>query len=292
MTKAEYDALVAAHPGRSQYEIFHKEGERRVSDFIFWAKSRDEALDELELFRQKQKLVSPSDDVEYFYRQVNGHAVLQDDGTYLVGDGLEDLFTEKKAGLLEKISDFAQFVCWKMRDIKYMLHDVVFWLGHYNMKTNHGEERADCWNIDGTITRKLLFNIPRMIKSLHGCPSKYATEAVIKTRAEKGQQITLEQAYKISANDKEMDMAMAAWKADLEKLVLYIRLYEYYNAMGIVGKEDGPEMEKIDKEYRDTLPVVPGTDNELDYLKCEELTQKYWELYCDHWKKIGRMCWD
>lgn len=89
-----------------------------------------------------------------------------------------------------------------------------------------------------------------------------------------------------------MAIAMAAWKADLEKLVLYIRLYEYYNAMGIVGKEDGPEMEKIDKEYRNTLPVMPGTDNELDHIKCEELTQKYWELYCDHWKAIGRMCWD
>jgi hypothetical protein len=179
-----------------------------------------------------------------------------------------------------------------MRDIKYMLYDVIFWLGHYDMKTNHGEERADCWNIDGTITRKLLFNIPRMIKSLHGCPSKYAAEAVVRSRSEKGQQITLEQAYKINANDEEMDMAMSAWKADLEKLVLYIRLYEYYNARGIVGKEDGPEMEKIDKEYRSTLPVMPGTDSEIDYLKCEELTQKYWELYCDHWKAIGRMCWD
>ena len=294
MTKQEYDAWRAQYAGKNQFEIFHKDGGKIVADFTFWAATREAAIDELELFKQKQQLIAPSAETEYFYREINNHVVAHEDGTYTVGCGLMDAmdFDREKESWREKVKNFFMSISWKMRDIKYMLHDVMFWLGHYDMKTNHGEERADCWNIDGTITRKLLFNIPRMIKSLHGCPSKYAAEAVVKTRAEKGQRITLEQAYKINANDKEMAMAMAAWKADLEKLVLYIRLYEYYNAMGIVGKEDGPEMEKIDKEYRNTLPVMPGTDSEIDYLKCEELTQKYWELYCDHWKAIGRMCWD
>lgn len=294
MTKQEYNAWRSRHVGKNQFEIFHKDGGRAVVDFTFWAATREDALDELELFKQKQKLVAPSTETEYFYREIDNHVVAHKDGTYTVGCGLADVmdFDRGKESWLEKVRDFFASISWKMRDIKYMLHDVAFWLGHYDMKTNHGEERADYWNIDGTITRKLLFNIPRMIKSLRGCPSKYVAEAVAKARSEKGQQITLEQAYKISANNAEMTMAMAAWKADLEKLVLYIRLYEYYNAMGIVGKEDGPEMEKIDKEYRNTLPVMPGTDNELDHIKCEELAQKYWELYCDHWKAIGRMCWD
>lgn len=294
MTKQEYDAWRSQHAGKNQFEIFHKDGDKAVVDFTFWAVTREAAIDELELFKQKQQLVAPSAETEYFYREINNHAVVHEDGTYTVGCGLMDVmdFVREKESWREKAKDFFMSISWKMRDIKYMLYDVIFWLGHYNMKTNHGEERADCWNIDGTITRKLLFNIPRMIKSLHGCPSKYAAEAVVKARAEKGQQITLEQAYKINASTEEMDMAMSMWKADLEKLVLYIRLYEYYNARGIVGKEDEPEMEKIDKEYRNTLPVMPGTDNEIDCLKCEELAQKYWELYCDHWKAIGRMCWD
>lgn len=294
MTKQEYNAWCSRHAGKNQFEIFHKDGGRAVVDFTFWAATREDALDELELFKQKQQLVAPSTETEYFYREIDNHVVAHKDGTYTVGCRLADVmdFDRGKESWLEKVRDFFASISWKMRDIKYMLHDVAFWLGHYDMKTNHGEERADYWNIDGTITRKLLFNIPRMIKSLRGCPSKYVAEAVAKARSEKGQQITLEQAYKISANNAEMAMAMAAWKADLEKLVLYIRLYEYYNAMGIVGKEDGPEMEKIDKEYRNTLPVMPGTDNELDHIKCEELAQKYWELYCDHWKAIGRMCWD
>lgn len=294
MTKQEYNAWRSRHAGKNKFEIFHKDGGRAVVDFTFCAATREDALDELELFKQKQQLVAPSAETEYFYREVDNHIVVHEDGTYTVGCGLMDVidFGREKESCWEKAKNFFMSISWKMRDIKYMLYDVIFWFGHYDMKTNHGEERADCWNIDGMITRKLLFNIPRMIKSLHGCPSKYTAEAIVKTRSEKGQQITLEQAYKINANDEEMNMAMAAWKADLEKLVLYIRLYKYYNAMGIVGKEDGPEMEKIDKEYRNTLPVMPGTDNELDHIKCEELTQKYWELYCDHWKTIGRMCWD
>lgn len=294
MTKQEYNAWRSQHAGKNHFEIFHKDGGRVVVDFTFWAVTREDALDELELFKQKQQLIAPSVETEYFYREIDSHVVVHEDGTYTVGCRLTDVmnFDHKKESLLDKAKDFFASISWKMRDIKYMLHDVAFWLGHYDMKTNHGEELADCRNIDGMITRKLLFNIPRMIKSLHGCPSKYVAEAVAKARSENGKQITLEQAYKINANDKEMVMAMAAWKVDLEKLVLYIRLYEYYNAMGIVGKEDGPEMEKIDKEYRNTLPVMPGTDNEIDYIKCEELAQKYWELYCDHWKAIGRMCWD
>ena len=294
MTKQEYDAWRSQHAGKNQFEIFHKDGDKAVVDFTFWAATREDAIDELELFKQKQQLVAPSAETEYFYREINNHAVAHEDGTYTVGCGLTDVmdFVRKKESWREKVKDFFMSISWKMCDIKYMLYDVIFWFGHYDMKTNHGEERADCWSIEGMITRKLLFNIPRMIKSLHGCPSKYAAEAIVKARSEQGQRITLEQAYKINANTEEMDMAMSMWKADLEKLILYIRLYEYYNARGIVGKEDGPEMEKIDKEYRNTLPVMPGTDNEIDYLKCEELTQKYWELYCDHWKAIGRMCWD
>ena len=294
MTKQEYDAWRSQHAGKNQFEIFHKDGGRVVVDFTFWAATCEDALDELELFKQKQQLVAPSVETEYFYREINNHIVAHEDGTYTIGCGLMDAigFDHKNESWWEKVKDFFMLISWKMRNIKYMLYDVMFWLGHYDMKTNHSEERADCCNIDGTITRKLLFNIPRMIKSLHGHPSKYVAEAVVKIRAEKGQQITLEQAYKINASTEELDMAMSMWKADLEKLVLYIRLYEYYNARGIIGKEDGPEMEKIDKEYRNTLPVMPGTDNEIDYLKCEELTQKYWELYCDHWKTIGRMCWN
>ena len=294
MTKQEYDAWRSQHTGKNQFEIFHKDGDKTVVDFTFWAATREAAIDELELFKQKQQLVAPSAETEYFYREINNYAVAHKDGTYTVGCGLMDMmdFVREKESWREKVKDFFMSISWKMCDIKYMLYDVIFWFGHYDMKTNHGEERADCWSIGGMITRKLLFNIPRMIKSLHGCPSKYAAEAVVKARTEKGQRITLEQAYKINASTEEMDMAMSMWKADLEKLVLYIRLYEYYNARGIVGKEDGPEMEKIDKEYRNTLPVMPGTDNEIDYLKCEELTQKYWELYCDHWKTIGRMCWN
>ena len=294
MTKQEYNAWRSQHAGKNQFEIFHKDVGEAVVDFTFWAATREAAVEELELFKQKQQLVAPAAATEYFYREVNNHIIAHEDGTYTVGCRLTDVIgldCEKKSWL-EEIKSFFMSISWRMRDIKYALYDVMFWLGHYNMRTNHGEERADCWSIDGTITRKLLFNIPRMIKSLHGCPSKYVAEAVVKSRSENGRPITLEQAYKTNANDKEMDAAMAAWKADLEKLVLYIRLYEYYNAGGIIGKEDGPEMERIDREYRSTLPVMSGTDNEIDYIKCNELAQKYWEMYCDHWKAIGRMCWD
>lgn len=294
MTKKEYNSWRAQHAGKEQFEIFHKEGGAEIVDFTFWAKSRDEAVEELELFKQKQQLVSPSSETEYFYRDINKHVVVQEDGTYVVGSSLEEtMFADfGRESLWEKICGFFSRISWKMRDVKYMLFDMAFYLGHYSMRLNRGEDRADSWNIDATVTRKILFNVPRMIKSLHGCPSCYVTEAVIKTRAAKGQTITPEQAYRMQSTEEEMDMAVAEWKKDLKRLVLYIRLYEYYSASGIIGPEDGSEMAKIDKKFKSTLPVMPGTDGELDHLECEKLADKYWNLYCDHWKKIGRICWD
>ena len=150
MTKQEYDAWRSQHAGKNQFEIFHKDGDKAVVDFTFWAATREVAMDELELFKQKQQLISPSVETEYFYRAINNHAVVHEDGTYTVGCGLMDMmdFVHEKESYWEKVKDFFMLISLKMRDIKYMLYDVIFWFGHYDMKTNHGEERADCWNID------------------------------------------------------------------------------------------------------------------------------------------------
>lgn len=294
MSKKEYDTWRAEHHGRSQYQIFHKENGKDVADFVFWASCRKDALDELEIFRQKQMLVSPSSETEYFYREINNHVVVQNDGSYLVGTGILDIMAaeDEKETLLSKIKDFFSDIGRKAKDFRYTLRDIMFWFGHYDRRTSHGEEYGDCWSIDATVTRKILFNVPRMIRNLHGCPTSYTAKAVYETRTAKGARLTTEQAAKLQTTDEEMSKAMAMWKADLEKLLLYIRLYKYYCEYGVIGPEDGPEMAAIDREYRKTLPVMPGTDGEIDYVKCEELTQKYWELYCDHWKEIGRMCWD
>lgn len=297
MSKKEFTAWCSQHAGERQFEIFHRDGEDAVVDFAFWARSREAAVEELELFRQKQRLIAPSGDVKYFYREVNNYCIARRDGTYAVCREPTDLtdcvFEEdRRPALLEKLSDFVRSVAWKMRDVKNILRDIAFWLGHYDVKTCHGEERNDYWSVDETVLRKLLFNIPRLAKSRRGCPSQYVAETVFKTRAAAGNPITMDQAYKVQATPAEMEAAGAAWEKELDELVLYVRLYKYYDAGGRIQECDGREMTEIDKKYRCTLPFMPGTENELDIAECEKLAQKYWDLYCDQWKKIGRMCWD
>jgi hypothetical protein len=288
MSKKEYDIWRNDHIHENQYEIFHKKDDQIIIDFRFWAKSQQDALDELELFKQKQQLISPLNNIEYFYREINNFIVQHDADTYIIGNNLSDTFNfDNKETIIEKIKDFIRLIKWKVHDIKIILQDIIFWFGHYNPKTNHSEELADSYSVQHTVLRKLLFNIPRMIKSLHGCPSIYTAEAIVNSR----KNITITQAYSMQTTNEEMNIAIDAWKADLNKLLLYIRLFLYYESHGIIDENDH-EMILIDKNYKKTLPIKTGTDNELDYIKCEELTQKYWDLYCDHWKKIGRMCWD
>jgi len=277
MTKKEYDVWHKKHMGTSQYEIFHKKNGEILVDFTFWAKSRTAALEELELFKQKQQLISPSDFVEYFYRQVNNYIVVNDDGSYTLYSEMSDMLDmDKKETVLEKIKSFFWICACKVKNIKYMISDMMFWLRHYDANSRHGEEQTEYWDICSTITRKLRFNVPRLIKFMHGYPQIYADKA---------------SSQNSGGGKKTEEIAMDLWKSELEKLLLYIKLYDYYNGSGIFDDND-PEMKKIDEEYRHTLPLQPGTCNEIDYVKCEELAQKYWELYCDHWKKIGQMCWD
>jgi len=292
MTKAEYDKWRSSHTGQAQFEIFHKDGKKTIRDFVFWAKSKAEAFEELEMFRQKQQLIAPSAEIEYFYREINNHIVIQDDGKYLVGTSFSDLCgLNRENTVWDRICGWFRFICRKTDEVKNALYDIAFWFGHYDMRNRHGEELADYWNISGMTLRKLKFNIPRLIENLRGCPTCYVSGAIVKTRSKNGQTLTLEQASKMQSTNEELEIAVADWKNDLEKLLLYIRLYEYYSGYGVIDDSD-PGMKAIEKEYSDSLPVMPGTDGEIDYVKCYELEEKYWNLYCDHWKKIGRMCWD
>lgn len=293
MTKKEYAAKYAGRRGSHRFQIFHTEDGKDVVDFEFWAASRKDAEEELDLYRKKQELVSPVER-EYFYKMADVHVHANKDGTVTVADSLYELMmgggeeNGRWRRALDRITSYLYAVENFARDFKYMLKDVAFWLGHYDRKSCHGEERADCWDVASMVQRKLLFNIPRLAKNLHGCPQPYVNQAVDAIREAKGLPPAAESDY-CRAGDDALAEGMKLWRAELDRLVLYIRLFQYYDGCGTV---DGAEMEKIDAEYRKTLPVHPGTDGEIDYAECAKLADKYWGLYCDLWKKIGRMCWD
>ena len=46
------------------------------------------------------------------------------------------------------------------------------------------------------------------------------------------------------------------------------------------------------EQYKDTIPYWPGTFGDLDYLKLEKLVERYWRLWIEQFRKIGRSLWD
>ena len=78
---------------------------------------------------------------------------------------------------------------------------------------------------------------------------------------------------------------------ELEKLLLYVRLYNYYEGYGIINKWNRDEV-AIHEKYGKTLPYLKGTYFELDYRKLRKLCDKYWNLWITQYRKIGRSLWD
>lgn len=129
-------------------------------------------------------------------------------------------------------------------------------------------EYNEWWSIDYHMLNDLRYNLPILIKKLHGYPTFLEEHA-----------------------KKEGKEPFEIWKDELKNLLLNVNLYLYYSSYGHVDKDD-KQLQEIHKEYKDTIPIHEGTRHDIDYLELGKLTNKHWDFIWDWMKKYGQSLWD
>lgn len=272
------------------YKIFkiekdEKTGEEKKTTMTkFWAKNDDEALAELEKYRKD------AGDQDAYYYSTTGYYVgntLDDDGNIRKYDSFEEMMEadNEKESFFSKIWDSisleASCLWSKIKDFWwYGAKDLIFWL-----KTKHN--RNESWSLDCHLLDDIIFNLPLLIKNKNGVPTKFCCKA----RAELNKNdpaFDLEKSFEKnpSSDEKEMELAEKLWNEELEKGLLYAKLYQFYSDYGIT------EDEEFEKKWKSTIPYKPGTYNDIDYVKLVELEDKYWNSLWNWIKENGRNLWD
>lgn len=277
------------------YKIFRVEkdpktgAETKITMTTFWAKDDKEAYEELKKYRKAANKA---------YRYYFGTA------GYYVGNELDasgkvkryDDYKEMMKDWLavktacEKISDIVlspfERVWDKMRDGWWWLCDLCFFI-----KNKH--KRNESWSLDYHIVDDIIFNIPLLIKNKSGVPTEFCMKARIELhKAEKNFDVDKSFEKEPGSSDKELELAEKMWNEELEKGLLYAKLYTFYHELGILEKNAWPDSEKFEKEWAKTIPYVPGTYDRIDYVKLHSLENKYWNSLWNWIKDNGRNLWD
>ena len=273
----------AEHDGKDHYRIFYKDGKKKVQVSDFWAEDRHAALAELEIYKKKRALVDPDDSREYFYGTKGGF--ITD-----AGNGLEEehddmvqwLGFDEKETFLEKAKIAGMRIWQKLRDIRYAVEDFWFFFRHYSMQSNKSHNRSESWSLDSHILDDIEFNVPRIKADKHGVPTEFCERAREKM---KGTRVG-----NVNPSDEEMDVGKKLLDEELDRLLLSVRLYRYYEGYGMIDERDKAYV-AIDKEYRKTLPYFPGTDKDLDYAELSRLKQAEWHKIWKWMDEYGQMLW-
>ena len=236
-------------------------------------------------------LVNPNDESEYFYTGKNGYMVAREDGMLEVMDDLFGDLRDEKESLWERFKT----KCWRIKewfkDMKYAFKDFWFWFRHYDKDTNKSHQRFESWNLDGAILDMIEFNVPIIIEDKNGVPNEFCLLARQKAH-EKDPSYDAVAAFRKNPNPSadELKTAEDMWNEELNRFLTHVRLYRYYEGYGVFDEND-PAMAEIDKAYKDTIPTMPGTDGELDYMKLHEMTQSEWRAIWRWMSKHGQSLW-
>lgn len=250
----------------------------------FKADNDDEALKTLASFKEKNK------DHEYYYGHI--HYVKCVDSSHKVVmmsdiDDRDDLvfdFRKKKNALVsffEKIIDFITYWTYdKPVDWWYALKDICYLL-------KYGERCSNQWNLDYHLVDSIILNVPSLIKHSHGL--MFIDDAIVQLHGnEKGFDLKkYHEEHCMGYPKEDEELAVKIQDEEYRKILLYAKLYVYYSNFGIVDINDKDEV-KFDKTWRHTLPIKPGTYDELEYDKLNCLAKYAWENMWDWVKKYGQ----
>lgn len=281
--------------GKTHYKIFRVEKdpktdkEKKITMIKFWAKDNHEAYEELKKYRK----VANKDYTYYF--DTTGYYVgskLDDNGNVKRYDDHEEMIEDWKEAdsLLEKI---VNVMTWPFEAMNDKFSCFLSWLKDtcFFFKTKHS--RQESWSLDYHLVDDLIFNIPLLLKSKHGVPIEFCMKARTELhKSERGFDAKKSFEKNPSPSDEEIKLAEDMWNKELEKGLLYAKLYSFYSNYGIFSGDEWPDAKKFESEWKKTIPYVPGMYNRVDYMKLSALTNKYWNSLWNWVKDNGRNLYD
>lgn len=267
---------------KHNYRIFRVEKDKNGNDeFIvmkyFYAENAKDAYDVLKKYR---KVANKK--YTYYYGSANKFISKASNGKELYFDSFSEMMKHdlKNMPFYKKIIDGIK-INWftvKLDKIKYSIKEIYYLLKTY-FNNSYAHNITESYSIDTYLINSLIFNVTKLKNSHHGIP-QYCIDAAKKKNP------TCEDDTKI------LEFADEIWKNDLDKLLLYAKLYVYYYNYGIIDPNDDYDLADIDKQYAKTIPYIPGTYKEINYTALNTLIQRYWNKLWSLWMTIGQNCWD
>ena len=182
----------------------------------------------------------------------------------------------------ENVKDFFHYYFVdKLKDLDYWLRDIIYLLKNKEAYSNQ-------WNLDWHILDSMKRNIPSLIKNSYAL--SFIDEAIIKIHGkDPGFDLKKYHEEHCFGYPKDVeDLAIKIQNEEYEKILLYVKLYQYYFNYGDIDFDDPKEVE-FDKEWRHTLPIKKGTYDEIsDYDEMNQLIKEYWNKIWDWMKVYGQ----
>ena len=275
---------------KPNYKIWHfgKTKWDRVVDQRFYA------LDDTAAYEHYLKFVDSAPNLDghkFYYSKIFYIDVLGKDGhTHEECDIDDHRSLSCSKSVLSYISNAVQdfFTCW----IPDTTHKVKCWVRDIVYLLKNKEEYSNQWNLDAHLLRSIELNVPSLIENSHGL--MFLDDAILQLHRD-DKDFDLAKYHKDHCMGYPEDvekLAMEIQNEEYRKLLQHVKLYKYYSEAGFIDYDNKDDVE-FDKRWRHTLPLKPGTYDEiLDYKRLESMAQEQWNSIWDWMKKHGQKLWD
>lgn len=230
-------------------------------------------------------------DKEIYYGTIHYGCTVDSKGNQSPYYDIED---HRKYG--EWIYENENFLKRTWENIKYFFHywfvdrpkDFHYWFRDLRYLLKNKEAYSNQWNLDWHLLDSIKRNVPSLIQNSYALA--FIDEAIMQVHG-KDPKFDLKKYHEehYAGYPKEIeDLAVKIQKEEYENLLLYVKLYQYYANFGDIDFDD-PEEVEFDKKWRHTLPIKPGTYDEIsDYDKMNQLVKEYWDKIWDWMKAYGQ----
>jgi hypothetical protein len=275
LTQKEYKEFKELHKDENRYAIFI-EGNDEPIEFL-WSKTRDFVVQKVEEYEKTNS------DKNVYYKLYDPYFILTNDGTndvLLYERSLYEKIFEYQ-GLRGILSYMWDGIYWsikgKLENIKYFFKDLFYWIKNYSLGKGYSHNRIEWYCLTSHILEDIKFNVKKLIKDMHGCPTTIVEEA--KTF------------FKDKNFKDETEAGIELWKIRLNELLEIVYRYEFYTNYGFCTNSNDEYAVRIAETYKDTIPYYPKS-KDLRYDELDKLIHYQWEKFCEWMKKYGQDLWD
>ena len=262
---------------KREYRIYSKspiDGEVEEVE-RFESESREDAINKTKEYRNRSE-----DGKKYYWDYVIEHVQLGKDGEEIArAESIEELHEE-----LRKMETKTERFCLFFRALFRRISDKYYKVKYAFQRMFRGYDDIDSFSISDGIIDFITYNIPIMIRNLHGCPQRYCDKA--QEIVDSAKDVKFD-AYP-QKNNLTMEIAMALWRNRLENILQCARLYKYYSSYGIQSIDDSDWLNPNDYP----IPIVECTEFMIDYEKLHRLGEEAKDEMFNYIREDFDTLWD